>query len=450
MKRYVVLLALVGLVAALGLGCAGGTTANGGGGGGDTDYETGATFPTQEEIDKFPKSVNPGASQSLPASVSLAANLPPIGDQGQQGSCTAWGTGYAMKSYQEAVKRSWSPAQAAHQASPAFLYAYTLAEQGSSCGDGTDPKIACDVLVKQGCSSLATVPYSDLACTFNAATTDAGTFRIDSYKMVVPTDRNAMKTELANGNVIVWGAELYDDFMNWTGSGVYTGSGTYLGEGSQHAAHCMAIVGYDDAKGAYRVMNSWGSGWGDAGYIWMDYDTVETTSILALVAESAGQNDPTPPAPDPTPDPGDSPTGEITYATQFWDWMTGYVYLYFEWEFDEPIYIQTIDVLTPDGLSSPQTYDAWFTEGYVYWYRNDGYQFLEGDYQLTFQVEDLNGASWTLSGTTYVGPLAAGASVKVRGRDVDQPVTTRDVKAKPFAEGAVHGMNQKPVEVVGD
>jgi hypothetical protein len=37
----------------------------------------------------------------------------------------------------------------------------------------------------------------------------------------------------------------------------------------------MLIIGYDDARSAYRVINSWGTDWGDAGYLWWDYDDME-------------------------------------------------------------------------------------------------------------------------------------------------------------------------------
>lgn len=37
--------------------------------------------------------------------------------------------------------------------------------------------------------------------------------------------------------------------------------------------HSMVVVGYDDNKygGAFEVMNSWGSGWGNDGFIWIKY-----------------------------------------------------------------------------------------------------------------------------------------------------------------------------------
>lgn len=37
------------------------------------------------------------------------------------------------------------------------------------------------------------------------------------------------------------------------------------------AAHCVCIVGYDDLKGAWKIKNSWGANWGEAGYAWIRY-----------------------------------------------------------------------------------------------------------------------------------------------------------------------------------
>ena len=37
----------------------------------------------------------------------------------------------------------------------------------------------------------------------------------------------------------------------------------------------MLIVGYDDARGAWLVRNSWGAGWGEQGHLWIAYDVME-------------------------------------------------------------------------------------------------------------------------------------------------------------------------------
>ncbi|WP_447984695.1 C1 family peptidase [Nitrospira sp. Nam74] len=36
--------------------------------------------------------------------------------------------------------------------------------------------------------------------------------------------------------------------------------------------HAVVIVGWDDEKGAWRVRNSWGTGWGESGYAWVKYN----------------------------------------------------------------------------------------------------------------------------------------------------------------------------------
>jgi cathepsin K len=36
--------------------------------------------------------------------------------------------------------------------------------------------------------------------------------------------------------------------------------------------HAVVITGWDDAKGAWRVRNSWGTGWGENGSAWVKYN----------------------------------------------------------------------------------------------------------------------------------------------------------------------------------
>ena len=33
----------------------------------------------------------------------------------------------------------------------------------------------------------------------------------------------------------------------------------------------MLVVGYDDDMNAFKVVNSWGKGWGNDGFVWIDY-----------------------------------------------------------------------------------------------------------------------------------------------------------------------------------
>lgn len=57
-----------------------------------------------------------------PTSVDWSGDMPNVGDQGQQGSCTAWATGYNYKSYQEKLEHGWSNQTSNHQFSPSYIY----------------------------------------------------------------------------------------------------------------------------------------------------------------------------------------------------------------------------------------------------------------------------------------------------------------------------------------
>jgi cathepsin L len=35
--------------------------------------------------------------------------------------------------------------------------------------------------------------------------------------------------------------------------------------------HAIILCGWDDAKGAWLLKNSWGTGWGENGYMWIPY-----------------------------------------------------------------------------------------------------------------------------------------------------------------------------------
>ena len=45
-----------------------------------------------------------------------------------------------------------------------------------------------------------------------------------------------------------------------------------LGDTTTIGYHAMVVVGFDDGKEAFEIMNSWGTSWGNDGFIWVKYD----------------------------------------------------------------------------------------------------------------------------------------------------------------------------------
>lgn len=387
------------------------------GGGDDEGVTFGASEPDRAVVEARPQTINPYAASAdaeLPRAADLSRDLPPIGNQGGLGSCTAWASGYAAATYTANRQFAWGAETESHQASPGYLYERLIETDDLDCGSGTFIQTAMNLLIQDGCSSFATVDYSDQTCTPNPSGSDAANFRIGSFNRVVETDRHAVRAEMAAGRILVIGASLDDDFTLWTSDGVYVGSGVPLMQGSVHAAHAMAVVGYDDDRQAYRIMNSWGTDWGDLGFMWMHYDTFHRIVFEVYSIEPVSDRDPPlPPGPGPEPEPEPDPEGFLDEAYQFADvdpeTREEQVYLVFFYHFSAPVFIRSITVTDPDGNPGQQNYDAWYQEGYVYFVQSGGFQWEPGPYTIEFDTQAENGNDIIFSGVADIAALDDGS-----------------------------------------
>ena len=216
-------------------------------------------------------------SGQLPGSVDLSPYFPPIGDQGSYGTCVAWATGYNHKSFLEAWDDNHRTTFNSNQMfSPKYLFwSIPSSQKGADCnGTGFEP--AYDVMITDGVANLATTPYTNLGDCSSSPSNDedsvAVKHKIESYRQV-NVEIETLKQYLAQHRALSFGAKLGENFMAWNSSDVlYDDTDTYHG---QHAYHAMTLCGYDDNKGnngAFKVVNTWGTGWGNGGYIWVDYN----------------------------------------------------------------------------------------------------------------------------------------------------------------------------------
>jgi len=68
-------------------------------------------------------------------------------------------------------------------------------------------------------------------------------------------------------------------FQAYTG-GVFTSTDNY-----SPCDHAILLVGWDDAKGAWLLKNSWGPSWGVDGFMWINYDANSVGFAAAWVTE---------------------------------------------------------------------------------------------------------------------------------------------------------------------
>ena len=251
----------------------------------------------------------PGGEARLPESIDLSGSFPTPGNQGAQHSCVGWATAYALKSYQEKVEINWELNRQEHLFSPAFVYNQIKV---GDCSEGSLISDALNLFKNTGAATWDKMPYNDTECgtpPSSAALQQAASFKIRNWGTLRGIE--AIKAELANHRPVVIGIPVYDSFQQLRGANsVYNTL-----SGANQGGHAVTIVGYDDNRygGAFKVINSWGTGWGDNGYFWLTYDLHAREGVIqqAYAAEDA-ENSVNPQPVDPTPPPVNLPNLRIT------------------------------------------------------------------------------------------------------------------------------------------
>lgn len=209
---------------------------------------------------------------TLPASAQLL--MPPVKNQGGEFSCVAFAAGYAARSAEQFYKTAAAGYDfSTNVFSSEFLYNQT---KFGDCGAGTSVTTVLEFLKTYGVCTEQSMPYSDLnGCSLlptSGQSAEAANYKISSYSVISKSDITAIKTMVVNKHPLVLTVNLDASFTNAQAGFIWKAY-----SGAAGFSHAIVICGYDDAKHAFKVMNSWGTSWGDAGYSWIDYDFLAQT-----------------------------------------------------------------------------------------------------------------------------------------------------------------------------
>lgn len=222
--------------------------------------------PSLPDIRDYPMALAAPPS-SLPTKVDLRPQMPPIGDQGQLGSCTAWASTAAYRYELDRQKLSdFEPSELAQ-------YYWTRALEGTTASDaGASIRDAVKALTKTGAAAENLWPYdiSKFAVAPPSNVRQAARHHLALQYQSVPQNLTSLKSALAAGYPIVIGITVYSSFESSTveRTGVVpmpTAHEQVLG------GHALLLAGYDDSTSRFTTRNSWGTGFGDHGYVYLPY-----------------------------------------------------------------------------------------------------------------------------------------------------------------------------------
>jgi hypothetical protein len=212
----------------------------------------------------------------LPKSFSLKQYSPTPGNQGQTGTCVGWSSTYAGRTILEAKANGWTDKTVIGQNIFSPGYVYKLISTDPSCQNGTYINDAMETLQEKGAPKLKDLPTTCVSSIPANVHSLAAAYKIKGFARLFENDASnaqiiqSTKKSIANGNPVIIGMKCADSFFDAKGAWQPTEDPNL-----NYGGHAMCVIGYDDTKfgGAFEIQNSWGTTWGNEGYIWIPYNT---------------------------------------------------------------------------------------------------------------------------------------------------------------------------------
>jgi PKD repeat protein/C1A family cysteine protease len=250
----------------------------------------------------------------LPGAVDNSASpaFPPIRSQGSLGSCASWATTYYQFTYETNLARGRTASNGDNNMIFSPKWTYNMINGGSNSGSYFSDNYALEM--RNGAATWAQFPYDSNYLAWDTNPADWRTalnYRASSqgqlYNSNVDTLISDIKTQLANGHVLVIGTYVYSWVQGTINNDPSTAVddsfagqkvATYVSN-TNSGGHGMTVVGYNDnlwvdlngnslidngEKGVFKIANSWGTSDWNAGYRWVTYDSLRAASTVPATA----------------------------------------------------------------------------------------------------------------------------------------------------------------------
>ena len=252
----------------------------------------------------------PAPLASIPDAVDWRSQgkVTPIKDQSQCGSCWAFSAVGAMESAQ-AIANNFTWPQSGDNLGYSEMEVVACTPDCFGCQGGWPRSAYNFISGNGGIDSEADWSYFGAVDGCDAARrTLELVANVKGYVNVTKGDETALQQAIAQQPVSIAVAAACDDFMNY-GGGVLDSS---CGDQESDIDHAIIAVGYNlkpsnGDKAYYIVKNSWGTGWGESGYVRMavgqNIDCITCEAIYPVAAAPLPPPAPLEKCPDGTTDP---------------------------------------------------------------------------------------------------------------------------------------------------
>jgi hypothetical protein len=222
-----------------------------------------------------------GNYENLPTQVSLRKYAPIPQNQGAYGTCVGWSTAYAARTIQMALQQNWTNTEliTENALSPFFVYEEAKPADDIYCQEGTSLFNALEILKDVGSVRLSEYGSNCGQSIPKSLEKKANQFKIKDYRRLFDIGTKDkvpfVKKSLSENKPVVIGIQCCaESFLNAKGIEYWQLQST--DKPNPDGGHALTVIGYDDnydnGKGAFELMNSWGTAWGDQGFIRMSYE----------------------------------------------------------------------------------------------------------------------------------------------------------------------------------
>ncbi|HOZ96376.1 MAG TPA: C1 family peptidase [Niabella sp.] len=288
-----------------------------------------------KQIDATPRQVHLSERSfgDLPKAASVEQWCPTPGDQKTYGTCAAWATAYGMATILYAKTHNITDKSMVNKYafSPTHQYERIKQPGDNTCQGGSNTIGGLYTIYDKGVALLSTVPYACNVSISNAMNEEALKYKFSNLNILygneelaaslkdntlIKSDQEKLdlnKLTLSSGYPIAISFTLPQSFQK-VNSKVWHSDPNETPAQWKHASHAMVIVAYDDNVdgGAFKVLNSWGTGFGDNGFIWIRY--ADFTKFVKYAAIAFPDPNSAPPAEAPKPKPDQpKPAAETTF-----------------------------------------------------------------------------------------------------------------------------------------